>query len=75
MKMGGRFTLSDDSHGIEQVGTNYAKALEFIERTRIENLVFLERNSESSGGRLDETTAVAVPLAELQQHQYWRKAA
>ncbi|KAH6676759.1 putative histidinol-phosphatase [Halenospora varia] len=32
LRMGGKFTLSDDSHGIAQVGTNYMRAFEFLGR-------------------------------------------
>ncbi|KAE8451683.1 hypothetical protein EG329_003140 [Mollisiaceae sp. DMI_Dod_QoI] len=29
--LGGRLTLSDDSHGVEQVGTNYGRMIEYLE--------------------------------------------
>lgn len=29
--MGGKFTMSDDSHGIAQVATNYSRALTYLE--------------------------------------------
>ncbi|KAJ9139338.1 Histidinol phosphate phosphatase H [Coniochaeta hoffmannii] len=31
VRLGGRFTMSDDSHGIAQVATNYGRGLEFLE--------------------------------------------
>lgn len=36
--MGGRCTLSDDSHGVDQICTNYEKALGCVERAGIEEL-------------------------------------
>lgn len=36
--MGGRFTLSDDSHGIEQVGTNYLRMFEFLKGLGVEEV-------------------------------------
>lgn len=36
--MGGRCTFSDDSHGVDQICTNYGKALGCVERAGIEEL-------------------------------------
>lgn len=36
--MGGRFTLSDDSHGIAHVGTNYGGAIEYLESLGVEEV-------------------------------------
>lgn len=48
--MGGRFTFSCDSHGVEQVGLNYAKALERnVSRAGITELVYLAPTSDKSG--------------------------
>ncbi|TVY42396.1 putative histidinol-phosphatase [Lachnellula occidentalis] len=44
--MGGRFTLSDDSHGIEHVGTNYGRAFEYLEGLGVEELWTFERVGE-----------------------------
>lgn len=35
---GGRFTLSDDSHGIEQVGSNYLRMFEFLKDLGVEEV-------------------------------------
>ncbi|TVY32869.1 putative histidinol-phosphatase, partial [Lachnellula subtilissima] len=43
---GGRFTLSDDSHGIEQVGTNYGRTFEYLEGLGVEDLWTFERIGE-----------------------------
>ncbi|TKA81643.1 hypothetical protein B0A49_00529 [Cryomyces minteri] len=39
--MGGRFTLSDDSHGCDQVGLNYGKVLDAIRSAGIQEIHFL----------------------------------
>ncbi|RYO86452.1 hypothetical protein DL766_003095 [Monosporascus sp. MC13-8B] len=44
LKHDGKFTLSDDSHGIAQVGTNYARALDFLSSLGISSIYTLERN-------------------------------
>lgn len=43
MSYGGRFTISDDSHGIEQVGLNYERVLTYIESLGLGELHYLER--------------------------------
>lgn len=41
MKIGGLFTLSDDSHGIVQVATNFQKALDYLHDLGLQELHFL----------------------------------
>ena len=41
MALGGRFCLSDDSHGVEQVSLNYHRVLEFLERVGVKSLHYL----------------------------------
>lgn len=38
MKLGGMMTLSDDSHGIAQVGLNFGRALEFLEKCGVRDV-------------------------------------
>lgn len=40
LKLGGRFCLSDDAHGIDQVGLNYARMFETIQRAGIEVIYY-----------------------------------
>ena len=42
LSMGGRLTLSDDCHGLEQVGTNFGKTVEFLEGIGITEVWLLE---------------------------------
>ncbi|KAK5082269.1 hypothetical protein LTR05_007413 [Lithohypha guttulata] len=41
LRLHGRFCLSDDSHGMAQVATNYDKLLPFLQRNGIEQLWYL----------------------------------
>ena len=41
--MGGKFTFSDDSHGIAQVATNYGRGLDYLESLGVKELWTLER--------------------------------
>lgn len=42
LRMGGRFTMSDDSHGVAQVATNYSRALDYLESLGVEEVWTLE---------------------------------
>ncbi|KAF9881737.1 histidinol phosphate phosphatase HisJ family protein [Colletotrichum karsti] len=41
--MGGRFTFSDDSHGIAQVATNYKRNLDYLESLGVKEVFTFER--------------------------------
>ncbi|OLN87828.1 putative histidinol-phosphatase [Colletotrichum chlorophyti] len=41
--MGGRFTFSDDSHGIAQVATNYKRNLDYLESLGVKQVYTFER--------------------------------
>lgn len=70
MDRGGRFTLSDDSHGVSQVGTHYDTLLAFAKEVGIHCLVFFERDSWSSSSNADRVGAVSTTLHDIQSH--WR---
>lgn len=75
LQMGGRFTLSDDSHGIDHVGTNYRKALDWITtKTSIKELYYLERVNGPSTDVVDKTVARNIAVARLQSHGFWKNA-
>lgn len=65
-RMGGLFVLSDDSHGLSHVGTNYEKALEFIKKTGLRRIAYLDKEA-GSGAVVVRTMSVD----ELQKHPYW----
>lgn len=72
LAMGGRFTLSDDSHGVEQVGTNYERVLQFVEETGIKEVHFLERGGVAFDHRFPNVSVSSASLAELKRHAFWR---
>ncbi|KAL2755207.1 hypothetical protein ACRALDRAFT_1064909 [Sodiomyces alcalophilus JCM 7366] len=49
LKIGGRFTFSDDCHAINQVATNYSRALDYLEELGVHLVYTLERASIESG--------------------------
>jgi len=69
--MKGRFVLSDDSHGTGHIGTNYAKALQFIKKTGISEIYYFEKTSAAPSGRLNETVTRSISIPELERHKYW----
>ncbi|TKA25866.1 hypothetical protein B0A50_05621 [Salinomyces thailandicus] len=71
---GGRFTLSDDSHGTQQVGLNYDKTLTCVEAAGISHLVHLVTTEQGDGdltGKLPHVRWKAVSVAELKEHPFW----
>jgi histidinol-phosphatase (PHP family) len=52
--MGGRFTLSDDAHGVAQVGLNYQSTKTYLEQLGVEELYLLEE-AEQKGSPLQLT--------------------
>ncbi|KAH7412570.1 Polymerase/histidinol phosphatase-like protein [Cadophora sp. MPI-SDFR-AT-0126] len=54
LSLGGRLTMSDDSHGIVQVGTNFERAIGYLESLRVQEVFTLE------GKGLDEKSEIRV---------------
>ncbi|KAG0146836.1 hypothetical protein CROQUDRAFT_43808 [Cronartium quercuum f. sp. fusiforme G11] len=77
-EMGGRLTLSDDSHGPHQVGLNYSGVLEYLSKHRIRSLWFLkpitDKTSDlSTEGLLHPRRRVRALLlsGEWSKHPSW----
>ncbi|KAK7420998.1 hypothetical protein QQZ08_010172 [Neonectria magnoliae] len=65
LKMGGKFTFSDDSHGIAQVATNYARTVTYLESLGVKEVWTFRRKPHP--GLKDNNRAtiedVGVPLS------------
>ena len=72
LEKGGQFTLSDDSHGVEQVGTNYHRLLQFVEETGIENIVYLEKGSTTKDTRFPSISTNSIKVQNLEHHSHYR---
>lgn len=70
LALNGKFCLSDDSHGVEQVALNYNKILPFLQRVGISSLSFLRRgdgiSATSPDNRFPFLSTGHVDVAELQ---------
>jgi histidinol-phosphatase (PHP family) len=70
LSMGGKFTMSDDSHGIAQVATNYARGLSFLESLGVEQVWTFKRSPhpEVQGEQKATLEDTAVPLSAFREH-------
>lgn len=73
--MGGRFCMSDDSHGVEQVGFGYRQVLEFMGRVGITVLHYLTLDVSGEGpipdSRFPSTRIRSVTVEEVKRASYW----
>ncbi|KAL5352205.1 hypothetical protein ACLOAV_002152 [Pseudogymnoascus australis] len=62
---GGKFTLSDDSHGVAQVGLNFERVKTYLEDVGVETLWYLERLGDEPHSTSGTLRLKSVPLNEL----------
>ncbi|KAL1961449.1 hypothetical protein VTO42DRAFT_177 [Malbranchea cinnamomea] len=70
---GGRFCLSDDSHGIDQVGLNYHRVLDFLDSTGISQVHYLDYapGSGMSDVRFPNTRVHVMSVDDLKREAFW----
>ncbi|KAG0653045.1 putative histidinol-phosphatase [Hyphodiscus hymeniophilus] len=61
LKLGGKLTLGDDSHGIAHVGTNFGRAWEYLESLGVKELFLLE----SDGIKVQDKKTVRIRSVTL----------
>lgn len=66
LKMGGKFTMSDDSHGIAQVATNYSRALDYLESLGVTEVWTFKREG-SQNDKKSELKEVSVTLEQFRK--------
>jgi histidinol-phosphatase (PHP family) len=71
LRIGGRFTFSDDSHGVSQVATNYARGLEYLESLGVTKLWTLKRlahGEDNAGAQAGpQLVEVSVSVQEFRE--------
>lgn len=79
MALGGRFCLSDDSHGVDQVSLNFHRVLEFLDGLGVDRLHYLSLVGEEGGDlspapdeRFPRTRIAAVSMEEVKQMAFWK---
>ncbi|KAL5594703.1 hypothetical protein BROUX41_001619 [Berkeleyomyces rouxiae] len=65
LRMGGRFTFSDDSHGTAQIITNYSRGLDYLESLGVQELWTFKRTLPAVEGEKGTLENVSVGLAEF----------
>lgn len=73
LRLKGGFVMSDDSHGIDQIGTNYPRLLAFIQKTGIENIHYADRAGTRKDSRFPSAGFTSIAVADLAQLQFWSK--
>lgn len=63
---GGKFCLSDDSHGTKQIGLNYHKVLDYMNELQLQELHYLDRINNC-------TVVKLIPLSQVNQSQFWKQ--
>lgn len=64
-KMGGKFTLSDDSHGVDQLCTHYEQALDCVERAGISELVYFTKRGSDGATISDQVSTQSVTISAV----------
>lgn len=77
LELKGRFTLSDDSHGVEQVGLNFHRALVSIKKAGIRELAYLAPAGTPGSMPVDERFTkvcwATIAVDQLEAHGFWQK--
>ncbi|RAL13686.1 histidinol-phosphatase [Aspergillus homomorphus CBS 101889] len=73
LALGGRFCLSDDSHGLDQVGLNYHRVLPWLEQVGITTLHYLALSEEGDmvDPRFPRTRILSMSVAEMKRLPFW----
>ena len=71
--MGGRFTVSDDSHSVAQVATNYGLGLDYLESLGVQEVWTFERQPHigTDGSAKARLVERSVMLAEFRKSLNW----
>ncbi|MCJ1284493.1 histidinolphosphatase [Xylographa opegraphella] len=67
LKMNGAFVLSDDSHGVGQVGFGFTRAVEFMEGIGVRTLIVLQRGLMTRDARFRGVFGRPVRVPDLQK--------
>ena len=69
--MGGHFTLSDDSHGVDQVGAKYREVLQFAEEIGITAITYFEKSQITKDERFPRVSTRTANVADLKAHAFF----
>ena len=69
--MEGRFTMSDDSHGIDQIGTNYPRMLAFIHQAGIQQIHYVDLEAPKTDSRFPTAGFSKTAVDDLARLPFW----
>ncbi|KAL8908808.1 MAG: hypothetical protein Q9171_005284 [Xanthocarpia ochracea] len=69
--LGGGFTISDDSHGIDQIGCQYREVLRFAKEVGIVQITYFEKGSSDKDLRFPKVTTKITTLSLLESHPFF----
>lgn len=72
LSIGGRFTISDDSHGIDQVGTNYHRLLEYMKEVGITEIWYADRKATEVKDVRFNAGFSSISVQDLEQLPFWK---
>ncbi|KAL8973013.1 MAG: hypothetical protein Q9183_000220 [Haloplaca sp. 2 TL-2023] len=70
LDLDGAFTISDDSHGLDQIGTHYRELLQFAKQVGVVQIAYLEKGSVTRDPRFANISFGSVGLSQLQSHPH-----
>ncbi|KAF1915225.1 histidinol-phosphatase [Ampelomyces quisqualis] len=71
MRLGGAFVLSDDSHGTDQVATNYARLLAFVQNAGIKEIHYVDRAGLRCDDRFPSAGFSSIQTSSLAALPFW----
>jgi histidinol-phosphatase (PHP family) len=71
LSLGGRFTMSDDSHSIDQIGTNYPRLLEFVKETGIQELHYATEAPQNLDRQANTWRFTSMSVDEVSKLPFW----
>lgn len=63
--------LSDDSHGVDQVGYKYEEVMDFIADVGIEKVSIFEKGRTTTDERFPGIATREVSIESLKRHAFW----
>lgn len=63
--------MSDDSHGVDQIGTNYVRLLDFIQKAGIETIHYADLAGIRMDSRFPSAGFSSISVADLARLPFW----
>jgi histidinol-phosphatase (PHP family) len=70
--MGGRFAMSDDSHDVGQIGTNYPRLLEYMQKAGIQEAYYADSDVVPTDTRFTAGFS-RISVDNLVKLPFWNK--